>query len=368
MASTTPRLNLYMPADDGSEPINVATDLNDNLEKIDATIGFVPATEATPPSSPYNGMGRYNTDTGRASYWRAGTSSWVQLLTAGVEYANNLLLNTANRLGIGTLTPGAIFDAVVTSITSVPLLRFRQTSESFPRMQIDSDGIRLGGGTTTSDIRIYRPTSNQLSIQGSVAMDSGLSVTGTTAVEDLNVSGNVSIDGSVDTDLDVLGTITVLTEFKGNGIGVTQFRRRTSDLLRANTTTPAVDSVFDFDTLANAVYLIEMFIAYAGLNSSDFKCSWNVPVGSSGPRWCLGMPASGTDITSTSMSTSITGFTSDFTYGVQTQTAFAGAKETLTLVCGGTDGLLQFKWSQGSTSGTSSILRAGSTMKITRIA
>ncbi len=45
MASTTPRLNLYMPADDGSEPINVATDLNDNLEKVDASIGFVPATE-----------------------------------------------------------------------------------------------------------------------------------------------------------------------------------------------------------------------------------------------------------------------------------------------------------------------------------
>lgn len=368
MATTSPRLSLYMPADDGSEPINVATDLNDNLEKIDASIGFVPATEASPPVSPYNGMGRYNTDTGRASYWRAGTSSWVQLLTSGVEFANNIIINTANRLGIGTTTPGAILDAIVTSITSVPLLRFRQTSEGFPRFQIDSDGIRLGSGTVASDVRIYRPTSNQLAIQGSVSMNSGLSVTGTLAADSLNISGNISLDGVVDTDLQVTGTVTVDTELAGGGIGVTHYRRRTSDLARASVTTPAVDSVFDYDTVANGVYLVEMFIFYAGLNTADFKCSWNVPVGSGGPRWCLGMPSANSDASNTSIVTTTTGFTSEFSYGTQTTTAFAGAREVLTIATGASAGVIQFKWSQATSSGTGSILRAGSTMRVTRIA
>lgn len=368
MASTTPRLNLYMPADDGSEPINVATDLNDNLEKVDASIGFVPATEASPPSSPYNGMGRYNTDTGRASFWRAGTSTWTQLLTAGAEFANNIIINTANRLGIGTSSPGALFDAVVSSITSVPLLRFRQTSEANPRLQIDSDGIRLGSGSTATDVRIYRPADNQVAIQGSVAMDSGLSVTGTLATDDLNVSGNISVGGLIDTDLEVSGTVTVNTELTGPGIGVTHYFRRTSDLSRANTATPTADTVFDFSAEANAVYYIEIFINYAGLAAADFKVNWTVPTGSSGPRWCLGMPSANSDASNTSMVTTTTGFTSDFTYGTQTTTAFSGAQEKLTVTTSATPGLIQFKWSQGTSNATASILRAGTVMQVTRIA
>lgn len=369
MASTTPRLNLHMPADDGSEPINVATDLNDNLERIDSVAGFIPSTAATPPSAIFDGMTTYETDTGRAKFRKGLAGAWNYLLAAGASFLSDIWMGMNNRLGMGTTTPSASVDIIVTTPTTAPVLKYKGNSEAFHRVELNYDGIRFGGGTVAPDVRIYRPTSNQISISGSVAMDGSLTVTGTTAVDNLNVSGDLNLGGVISTDVTVNGTVTVTDELTGDAIGVSQFRRRTSDLLRANSTTPAVDSVFDFPVLGNAIYLIEMLICYSGLNTSDFKCSWNVPANSSGPRYCLGMPTGSSDmLATTTMITAIQGFTTEVSYGTVTQTAFAGAQEKLVLATGADAGLVQFKWSQSTTSGTSSILRTGTTMKVTRIA
>src|SRR6188768_3523034 len=196
MSSTTPRVGLYMPADDGSEPINVATDLNDNMEKLDSTMGFVPATSVTPPSTTYNGMARYNTDDSRVYYYKNGTT-WTQLLAAGANFLANLLIDSAYRIGIGTATPGALIDIAVSSITAVPIMKVKATGEAYHRIELNHDGIRIGGGTTAPETRIYRPTTNQLNIVGSVAMSNNLSVTGSTAVTSLDVSGNMSIGGTI---------------------------------------------------------------------------------------------------------------------------------------------------------------------------
>jgi H-type lectin domain len=195
MSDTTPRLGLYKPADDGSEPINVATDLNDNLEKIDSFTGFVPATSAIPPSTTFDGMGRYDTDTGVVRYLKG--AAWVQLLSSGVEFVGNIVLNAANRIGIGVASPAAIVDVQVTNATTVPLTKYKSTAEGNPRLQIDSDGIRSGPGTTATDVRIYRSAANQWSFVGSVSLGSTLSVTGAATMADVSAN-NVSAGGTFD--------------------------------------------------------------------------------------------------------------------------------------------------------------------------
>lgn len=361
MSSTTPRLSLYMPADDGSEPLNVSTDINDNLEKIDASVGFVPATESTPPSAMYNGMGRYNTDSGVTSFWKSASSTWNQLLAAGSTFANDILVGAANKLGIGTTTPGAIVDGVLTSITAFPLLRFRQSSEANPRLQIDSDGIRLGKGSAVADVRIYRPADNQLAIQGSVSMNAGLSVTGGVATDTLNVSGTTTLGGGITGDLAVSGNLNV------TGINKSEVRIKAADLARTSTTTPVADTSFDYNLDANSTYLVEMFCMVGGDPGGDFKTQWVVPAGATGPRYALAAASAATTVSSASMITVVVGFTASIISGTQATTVYSGHQEVLVITTT-TAGLMQFQWSQGSSSTTATTLKAGSIMRVRKVA
>lgn len=361
MASSTPRLSLYQPADDGSEPLNVATDINDNLEKIDAAVGFVPATESTPPSNVYSGMGRFNTDTDRLSFWKPLTSQWVQILSAGVQFLGNITLGAAYRIGIGMTNPGAIFDVAVTSITATNLMRFRQSNESFSRVELASDGLSLGKGTSAPDVRIYRPADNQIALQGSVSMNSGLSVTGVTAVDDLNVSGDLTVDGVVSGDLDIDGDLNV------TGIGKSDVRIRLTDLGRTSATL-AADTTFDYPLEANSTYLVEMFCMVGGDPSGDFKTTWTVPSGSTGPRYALAAASAITTVSSASMITVVVNFGAAITSGLQATTTYAGHQELLVITTAGTAGTLQFNWAQGSTTATATTLKAGSIMRVKKVA
>jgi hypothetical protein len=51
MSTTTTRLGLYKPASDGSEPPNVATDVNGNMDVLESMVGAVP-TVSLPTSCP----------------------------------------------------------------------------------------------------------------------------------------------------------------------------------------------------------------------------------------------------------------------------------------------------------------------------
>lgn len=195
MSDTTPRLGLYKPEDDGSEPVNVATDLNDNLEKIDSLVGFVPATEAVPPPTTYDGMGRYNTDSEKVSYLKGLT--WTQLLSAGATFVGNIILDAANKIGIGVTSPAAMLDVQVTNATTLPLAKYKSTAEGNPRLQIDSDGVRAGAGTSATDVRIYRSATDQWSVVGAVSMGSTLAVTGASTLADIDAD-NVEVDGTFD--------------------------------------------------------------------------------------------------------------------------------------------------------------------------
>lgn len=193
MSELTPRLNLYKPADDGSEPVNVATDLNDNLEILDASIGAIPATTTTPPVTVFDGMLRQNTDD-ESLYYRRG-STWTQILAKGAAFAGNLLLTLGNRIGIGTTTPGAILDVVVSNAADL-ILRFKSATDTQPRVVLDQTGLFIGpGGTTAADVVLHRVEAGTLNIEADVAISGDLEIGGTPTF-----GGGIAVDGTLDVD------------------------------------------------------------------------------------------------------------------------------------------------------------------------
>jgi hypothetical protein len=358
VASFTPRVGLFKPEDDGSDPVNVATDLNDNMEKLDTVIGFVPSTVASPPATPFDGQATYETDTGRAKFRKA--SVWNYLLAAGASFLSNIYLDSAYRFGIGTGTPGAIFDVAITSATAVPFMKLKQFSEAQPRIQFDHDGLRIGGGSVAPEVRIYRPASNQLSIVGGVAMSSTLSVAGDTALEDLDVSGNLSIGGSVTTNLNVTG------DFSATGTGYTQVIRKTADATRTSTTTTTTDPEMLVALAANTNYVIELYLMFSGV-AGDFKLAWNIPAGCSIFRWSLGPDVGAASNSNITMRSSIHIASSEPGFGTFSDTSWMGAKETIIVFNGATAGDMQLKWAQNTSSANVSTLRAGTFMMVRKI-
>jgi len=359
MSATTPRVGFYLPEDDGSEPVNVATDLNDNLEKIDATIGFVPALEATPPSNTFNGMGRYNTDSGKVSFLKAAT--WTQILAEGATFLSNILMGAANRIGIGTTTPAAIVDVAVTNTATVPLLRYKASGEAYPRVQVDNNGIRLGGGSLTPETRIYRPAPDQLSITGGVNVETNLNVAGYLGVNSMDISGNLGIGGVIYTDLHVNG------DFSAGGTGYIATIRKLVDTTRTSTTTLANDPELFVNLDANSVYMIETYLIISGSNAGDFQYSWTGPTGSSGLRWSLGPSAASTNREDTTMRSGIHQLTTAVIVGVHSDASFSGAQDTMVITTT-TAGQLILKYAQGTSSATATTLRAGSLMQIRKVA
>jgi hypothetical protein len=86
MGTNTSNLNLYKP--DGTEFILRVTDLNDNWDKVDASLGVTFCTSSTRPSTGLtNGRYIYETDTSALLVYRLSVTAWVYLTTPVV--ANN---------------------------------------------------------------------------------------------------------------------------------------------------------------------------------------------------------------------------------------------------------------------------------------
>lgn len=355
MSSTTPRVGFYMPADDGSEPVNVATDLNDNLEKMDSAVGFIPTTSGVDPSGLYDGKGVYETDTGRAKFRKS--SVWAYLLTAGASFVSDIWLALGQKIGIGTTTPTAAIEIAVSNVvTDNSALKFRQSSDANSRMKIDVDGIRIGPGTSGTDVAIYRPTANQLAITGSVSMASNLAVTGDISGASVSVSGDLDVGGQIVSDINLTGKL------YGTGFNAPNIVRKPSDTLRASTTTTTDDPHLTFNAEANSAYFIQLFLFISSTNTADFKCAWTVPSGAAGLRWVLGEAVGGTDYATTTMRTSAHQPGTDVAIGGHSTTLFSGVQETCVFTTGATAGPITFKWAQNTSDANQTGVRLGSIM------
>lgn len=193
MSSSTSRLGLYKPADDGSEFVDVSTDLNQNLDKLDAVIGFVPTTSTTLPGSPFPGMTRQETDTSRTFYRNAANSTWVQIMSSGGTYDSDVVLTLGKRIGIGAAPSSAILDIVAPNqLNSV--VGFKVAGEAYSRHIMTTSGFSLGGGSVSPDVAVFRSGPGTLALTGNMDISGALNVDGlstldNTTVADLTVTG-----------------------------------------------------------------------------------------------------------------------------------------------------------------------------------
>lgn len=359
MSTTTPRLGLYMPADDGSEPIDVATDLNDNLERLDTAVGFVPSTVATPPSSLFDGLSTYETDTGRAKF--RASSVWKYLLTAGATFASDLLLAAGYKIGIGVASPTAYLDVVRPSGSLAEnILRVRNTDQTYPKLLLSLDALQWGDGTLAADVGFTRPSYGQLNIVGAVNMTS-LSVSGTLASSAINISGALDVGGNITSNATILGKLS------GTGFNVPNYVRKTADTARTSTTTTTDDPHITFTAEANSTYLIQTYLIYSATNAADFKYGWTIPSGTTGIRWSLGEAIGGTDYSATTMRTSAHQPATDVGLGGHTTGLFNGAMDTAIFTTSSTPGPITLKFSQNTSTVDATTLRIGTFMAYTKL-
>ncbi|MEU6234413.1 hypothetical protein [Kitasatospora sp. NPDC047058] len=153
MSTTTPRMGLYKTASDGSELVNVVTDLLNNLDKLDLNANFRDCTSSTRPSTVWAGLCIRESDTGRL--WVSNGSapasgSWKQLPVEGATFLAGLVLGS-------TL-------AVAGAVT------FNST-------------LAVTGAATLS---------STLGVAGAVNLNSTLAVTGASTL-----TGNVTVGGTI---------------------------------------------------------------------------------------------------------------------------------------------------------------------------
>lgn len=170
MSSTTPRVSLYKPA--GGENVNVTTDINNNLDKLDTNLNFRVVANATARNAitPFwEGLNVRETDTAKL-YVSNGSApisaSWDQIATA------NTYTTASNIAPAATGTVG---------------FNFRTNGDSSNRVQIRGDGqIAFGPGNASPDTTLYRSAANELKTDDSFVANSGL-----TSLADVNVAGNL---------------------------------------------------------------------------------------------------------------------------------------------------------------------------------
>lgn len=351
MATTTPRVGFYMPADDGSEPIDVATDINDNLERLDNSIGFVPSTSSTPPASPYDGMATYETDTGAAKFRGVG-GLWKYLVSSGSQFLYDLLLGAGKKIGIGNLTPSAYLDIVQASGTvGGNVINVKNTDEANPKLKLSMSSLEMGDGTSPIDVSFSRVSAGQINIVGSVNMSS-VSVSGALSADSMDVTNDLDVGGDVTSDLTVLGKLS------GVGYNVPNIIRKTADFPRVSTVAVADDPEITFAAEANSVYFVQTYLIYTAAAAGDLRYAWSVPAGTSGVRWVLGEAISGSDYTSTTMRTSAHSVTTEVVVGGHTVGLSSGAMDTAIFTTGGTAGNITLRVGQGTSSTDATTLRA----------
>ena len=187
MSTLTTRLGLYKPAADGSELVNVVTDLNNNLESLDTKVGAFACTSGARPGSPFNGQIIRETDTGKVRIWDG--AAWTQVLYGAAEFGSSLIIRggiTADaQLGIDRPAPAVSTDhAVRTKLTADATHRFL--------MQVDGK-MFWGDGTVAGDTNLYRSGANTLKTDDNFQVAQALTVSGATAVDDITVSGDLNI-------------------------------------------------------------------------------------------------------------------------------------------------------------------------------
>ncbi|MEV4846140.1 hypothetical protein AB0K20_23345 [Micromonospora matsumotoense] len=139
---------------------------------------------------------------------------------------------------------------------------------------------------------------------------------------------------------------------------------KTLDTARASTTTLAADPDLALPVIAGAVYVLSAYVAHTYDAACDFKFSWSGPSGATMTNWTADWRTTdGNEISGAFASLgSVVPITSGS--GTLSQPLWAHGL----LIIGGTAGTLALTWAQNTSSVNPATVRAGSTLRLERVA
>ncbi|MGY0062854.1 hypothetical protein ACWY4P_41015 [Streptomyces sp. LZ34] len=346
---STSRLGLYKSKSDGSELVSYTQDIGQNLDKLDAAVGFQACTSTTRPSTPYSGKPIRETDTAR-TYVHNGSSpasgGWVQIPNSASTFDADLDLTSGKQLNIGGSGSGAPIATMLTASNS-NMISSRVTGDTVSRWFVNADGnINWGiGGSTTTDVGLSRSGIGVLTVTGSLGVSSNLTVTGNTTV-----TGNLS----------------------ASGIGQERYAVKAANTTRASTTTKTDDPDLTMTVVANAVYYVEFILAAQSSSTTpNINTAWNVPSGSTGLKFAHGPTNNAATFvtrTDTNARVSAHGYTTGLDYIINGSGVSVAILEKSIVTTGGSGGTIAMQWAQNTSNGTATVVEAGSYMYIRRIA
>jgi len=354
MSSLTSRLGLYKPADNGSENVNVVTDLNNNLDKLDAMVGVRAVTSSTRPGTPYSGQMIRETDTAKVLVHDGtvpASAGWtVQLWSTGSTFTGDATLT-------GNVMAGGFLRSTRTS-TAQGYLSGRLATDTVDRLTIFGDGkLSWGAGASAAqDTSLYRSASASLKTDGLLEVGGALNVLGNTTL-----SGTVAVAGNLSGNLTITGNLTVA------GIGSVRAAGRVTDsAARASTVTPTDDGVLQVSVDASALYLVEGYLRWSCASSTPgIRVRFTGPTGAVMYRSFFAQPPANTGTTGT-MDTG----TQATIGGDDTRQSINGAVGGVIkglLTTSATAGTLALQWAQSTSNASGVTMSAGSWLKITRI-
>lgn len=340
----TTRLGLYKSLSDGSELVDYSQDIGQNLDKLDAAVGFQVVTSSTRPSSPYSGKGIAESDTSYRTYFSNGTSpasaSWVQIPNSGSTFNADLDLTSGKQLNIGSSSSTASL-AVVNAATSTDLISGRVTGDTQSRYLVDTDGSTNWGpgGASATDTNLARSGVGALTLTGSLTTTGNLAVT-----------GNLSV----------------------TGIGYRAFVRKTADESVTSSTTLQNDNELTLAVAANCTYAFRVWLLATDATDAngDIKFGFTFPTSAvchfsgKGPHTLLASGAFG-DGEYIGRNTATSGSTVA-SYGLTT--SVIGIEITGLLIVGANAGNLQLQWAQNTSDANATTVQAGSFMILERVA
>jgi hypothetical protein len=146
----------------------------------------------------------------------------------------------------------------------------------------------------------------------------------------------------------------------------TKYAEKPSDTTRSSTATVAIDPDLQLQVDANKTYFIEVFLLYHSNGAANFKYSFNAPAGSvlSGAA----IAQAGGVLVAISYNPAGTGLAFNTSQVLDGQDPFESAARIAgVLDTAGTAGGFSVRWSQGTSTGFSTALRAGSFMLVRRV-
>ena len=182
---STTRLGLYKSKSDGSELVNYTQDIGQNLDKLDAAVGYQIVTSTTRPSSPYPGKPITESDTSYRTYFSNGTSpasgSWVEIPNSSATFNNNLKIAQGKQINFGA-SGSTAYLSVLAAATGDDVISTRISGDTVSRFLLETDGAHSWGpgGSTAADVILTRGGTSTLSLTGSLSLSGGLTVGATT--------------------------------------------------------------------------------------------------------------------------------------------------------------------------------------------